>query len=213
MEDVETIQQQALGRLKKEGWDKVRPALAVAVRFVRPPLTEASHSIPTVSSWLMIGIFDAQFRQAPHVGAERLKETLELLHWGRQVWRDVPTSDRGVIFVDTFVRGIKGIYLEILAGVSHCTICFWWTQLMRYQAFAGASGDDKKAFLNTILNVAREIIEEAEKFLPPNEPPSSEPVDPGFNASFYIYPVAHAYAYVPFPWGTKMHLDIPSTIT
>lgn len=70
----------------------------------------------------MRAIFDSELRQAPHVAVERLKETLELLHWGRQVWRDVSIDDKGVIFKDTFVRGVKSIYLEVLIGVSRYAI-------------------------------------------------------------------------------------------
>lgn len=119
---MEGIQQKALERLKKEGWNDVRPAFSVTVRFVHPLPIEASCLILNVSAWLMRAIFDSELRQAPHVAVERLKETLELLHWGRQVWRDVSIDDKGVIFKDTFVRGVKSIYLEVLIGVSRYAI-------------------------------------------------------------------------------------------
>ena len=45
-------------------------------------------------------------------------EAIELLEWGRQVWRDVPASDRGAVFEDTFLIGVKNIRLECYMNVS-----------------------------------------------------------------------------------------------
>lgn len=42
---------------------------------------------------------------------------LEVLEWGRKIWKDVPSDDRGVIFEDSFVRGIKRLYLGALTSV------------------------------------------------------------------------------------------------
>ena len=67
----------------------------------------------------MRAIFDSQLKQAPQIAVERLKETLELLHWGRQIWRDVSKDDKGVVFESTFVTGVKSIYLETLMAVRH----------------------------------------------------------------------------------------------
>ncbi|KAI9574033.1 hypothetical protein HD554DRAFT_2183364 [Boletus coccyginus] len=157
-EPVDVIQRSALERLKKQGWDDVRPALNVAVR-----------------AWIMRAIYDNQLKHAPHVAAERLKQTLELLHWGRQVWRDVSRDDRGVIFQDTFVIGVKVIYLDALMG-----------------AHIQGPAADKKAHLDALFEVANELLEDIQRHA--DQPPSAEPVDPGFVSSFLIYPAAQAYA-------------------
>ncbi|KAF8554466.1 hypothetical protein OG21DRAFT_1476945 [Imleria badia] len=156
-ESLEGIQKAALQRLKKEGWHDVRPALSVVVR-----------------GWIMRAIFDSELRQVPQVAVERLKETLELLHWGRQIWRDVSKDDRGAIFENTFVRGVKSIYLETLMA-----------------AHEKATGPDKTALLDTLLAAARELIDEMQNA---GQPTYTEPVDPGFVSSFHIYPVAEAHA-------------------
>ncbi|KAF8126941.1 hypothetical protein EV363DRAFT_1346694 [Boletus edulis] len=161
-DSFENIKQKALDRLKKEGWNDVRPALAVVVR-----------------ARLMRAILDSKLRQAPHVAVERLKEILQILQWGRQIWRDVPKDDRGAVFQDTFVRGIKAIYLETLMS-----------------AHAKAAATEKQTFLDTLLDAARELVEDMEK--ESRQPSSTEPVDPGFVSSFYVYPTAEADAYVAF---------------
>ena len=83
---------------------------------------------------------------------------------------------------------------------------------MRYQACDEASGDDKAAILETILSEAQGLIEDIEKTPLPSQPNLSEPVDPGFVSSFYIYPAAQAYAYAPFLSAIETHLDIPFVI-
>ncbi|KAI9574032.1 hypothetical protein HD554DRAFT_582539 [Boletus coccyginus] len=152
-EPVDVIQRSALERLKKKGWDDVRPALSVVIR-----------------GWIMRAIFDKQLKNASHVAVERLKQTLELLHWGRQVWRDVSKDDRGVIFQDTFVVGVKVIYLDALM-----------------EAHAKGPAADKKAHLDTLLEAANELLEDTQRIVP-----TAEPVDPGFVSSFKVYPAAHA---------------------
>lgn len=43
---------------------------------------------------------------------------VDVLEWGATTWHDVPTSDRGVIFLKTFVRAIRRIRLEAYLSVS-----------------------------------------------------------------------------------------------
>ena len=60
----------------------------------------------------MRGLFEGHLRNQPQTGVEYLKRALDLLQWGRTVWKDVPKSDRGVIFEDTFVVGVRSMYLK-----------------------------------------------------------------------------------------------------
>jgi hypothetical protein len=57
-------------------------------------------------------------RQQPQVGVQYLRRALNLLEWGRTIWRDVPKDDRGAIFLDTFVTGLRGMYLRMFMEVS-----------------------------------------------------------------------------------------------
>lgn len=53
------------------------------------------------------------------VGAERaLGKAVEVLQWGRRVWKDVDPDTRGTVFSDTFVRGIKSMHIQEYMKVS-----------------------------------------------------------------------------------------------
>ena len=47
-----------------------------------------------------------------------LRHALEILDWGARVWNNVPRGDRGAIFDETFIRGVRRLYLILLMEVS-----------------------------------------------------------------------------------------------
>ncbi|KNZ76343.1 hypothetical protein J132_10622 [Termitomyces sp. J132] len=140
------IQDEAPKRLKKLGWGAVRPALAVTVR-----------------AWIMRGFLQSTF-QTPGASTEFFSDALRILEWGARIWKNVPTSDRGVIFEPSFIRGVKRLYLNLLQES--------WSRT--------------KSDLEQIATLARELIAE-EQALPTGN------VDPGFASSFWVYPVADAH--------------------
>jgi hypothetical protein len=53
-----------------------------------------------------------------HVAREELyRHALDVLEWGRSAWKDVPRSDRGTIFDETFCRGVRAMHLEALMAI------------------------------------------------------------------------------------------------
>lgn len=42
---------------------------------------------------------------------------LDVLQWGKDLWKDVPYDDKGVVFRDTFMRGVRCLRLNALIGV------------------------------------------------------------------------------------------------
>lgn len=48
---------------------------------------------------------------------EFYNSAVEVLEWGRQVWRDEPKENRGVVFENSFVRGVKHLRLEAVMKV------------------------------------------------------------------------------------------------
>jgi hypothetical protein len=60
---------------------------------------------------------DGGVRRQPQAAVQYYRRVLDLLEWGRTVWKDVPKSDRGVIFEDTFVTGVRGSYLRMFMNV------------------------------------------------------------------------------------------------
>lgn len=55
----------------------------------------------------------------PQAGVQYFIRALDLLEWGRNIWKNVPKSDRGAIFEDTFITGVRGLYLKMFMEVGH----------------------------------------------------------------------------------------------
>ena len=56
--------------------------------------------------------------RSPSKAVDRYDKVLATLDWGKNEWRDVPNKDRGVVFEDTFARGIKMLRLQAYLNVS-----------------------------------------------------------------------------------------------
>ncbi|KAJ7651523.1 hypothetical protein DFH06DRAFT_545632 [Mycena polygramma] len=146
------IQKEVPERLKISGWLPVRRALSITVRI-----------------WMMRGFID-QNMGALNGGVEFFKRILDVLEWGRRTYPNVPSEDRGVIFEDSFVRGIRRMYLPAVLGLHLKT------------------GDNSGYTLKDIAQMARDLKAETEASV--RSPDCDH--DPGFYASFWIYPIGEA---------------------
>jgi len=84
-------------RLKIEGWDSVRPAIATTVR-----------------AFVMRGFIELQLRDKADSAVDFFTKALEVLEQGGKIWKDVPTKDRGVVFESTFARGVQSLRFNAL---------------------------------------------------------------------------------------------------
>ncbi|KAJ6520221.1 hypothetical protein C8R45DRAFT_954334 [Mycena sanguinolenta] len=150
------IRQELPQRLRKSGWLPVRRALSVTIRL-----------------WIMRGFLDSNMG-ALEGGVEFYKRTLEVLEWGRQTYPNVPSKERGVIFEDSFKRGVQRLYIPAVVSL----------YLKRGDA-CGYSLDD-------IAGMARDHKTETEV----SEPTPDCAGDSGFYASFWIYPIAEALSFL-----------------
>ncbi|KDQ59303.1 hypothetical protein JAAARDRAFT_34037 [Jaapia argillacea MUCL 33604] len=151
--DAAELIQEALKRQRERGWDNVRPALSVTIRAL-----------------IMRGFFD-HIQNVEH-SEKNLAKAIEILDWGRKAWKDIPVSEKGSIFEDTFVRGVRNLHLDV------------------YMQAWQAAGTDGKYTLAALLEEADEIIRDVDL----NPLPLDREYDPGFVSSFYIYPKARALA-------------------
>lgn len=156
-EGLETIKEQAQKRLKESGWDDVRPALAVTVR-----------------AWIMRAAFEGGLRQKPQAGVEYYRRALDLVEWGRTIWKDAPKSSRGAIFEPSFLIGIRSLYIKMFMS-----------------AYTDDPGLNSKFPLEQLKEEAEDLLKETEIA---SRTRDNVPVDPGFISSFTVYPngVAHA---------------------
>ncbi|KAG1835305.1 hypothetical protein EV424DRAFT_365224 [Suillus variegatus] len=160
-EGLETVKELAQKRLKENGWDDVRPALAVTVR-----------------AWLMRAAFEGGLRDQPQAGVQYYRRALDLVEWGRTIWKDVPKSSRGAIFEHSFLIGIRSMYLKMFMN-----------------AYTDDPGLDSKFPLEQLKEEAEYLLKESEIAV---QTRSDEPVDPGFISSFIVYPNGLAHAMLGF---------------
>ncbi|KAJ3810706.1 hypothetical protein F5876DRAFT_41234 [Lentinula aff. lateritia] len=153
----EILQGEVIKRLRKEGWDSVRPALTHIIRH-----------------WIIAGFVLSRVRNNFQLGVEFHRNALNMINWGRKVWKDVPKAERGVIFDLSFRRGVWNMYLDTLMGAS-----------------AGV-GMKNLEFLETIFEEADALLQDLEKN--PYDPNDFDHPDPGFYLSFFENIKGNAFA-------------------
>jgi stress-induced-phosphoprotein 1 len=114
---LETVKELAQKRLKENGWDDVRPALAVTVRCATTNSVVQDLLIIHCSAWIMRAGLEGGLREQPQAGVEYYRRALDLVEWGRAIWKDVPKSSRGAIFEHSFLIGVRSLYLKMFMNV------------------------------------------------------------------------------------------------
>lgn len=161
-EGLETVKELAQKRLKENGWDDVRPALAVTIR-----------------GWIMRAALDGGLKQQPQAGVEYYRRAIDLIEWGRTTWKDVPKSNRGVVFEHSFLIGVRSLYLKMFMN-----------------AYTDDPGLNSKFPLEQLKEEAEDLLKETDIAVQTRD--TNEPVDPGFISSFIVYPCGLAHALLGF---------------
>lgn len=116
---VEHAKRQAENTLREKGWDTARKALAITVRYVS---YISGYLVIDLSrmcrSCFMRAFLEEGARRNARVATQFYGSALTLLEWGQTKWRDVSRDDRGAIFENTFVRGVRRYYLSAYLMVS-----------------------------------------------------------------------------------------------
>jgi hypothetical protein len=60
----------------------------------------------------MRAFFEDVLKANPETALEFYNSAIEVLTWGAERWKDVPSDKKGIIFQQTFVRGIKCLRLD-----------------------------------------------------------------------------------------------------
>ncbi|KAK0469496.1 uncharacterized protein EV420DRAFT_1494816 [Desarmillaria tabescens] len=150
------IKKEVHARLQTGGWNSVRPAISVSIRCL-----------------IMRAFLEGSLRGLHNLELEFLTTVLEILEWGREVFRDVPREERGTVFDLTFVRGVRNMHLHALME-TYAT---------------NPSGNEQ--YLEELLKRANDLIREVDE----NPPPESlRTTNPGFKLAYYDYCKGHALA-------------------
>lgn len=65
----------------------------------------------------MRGATEGELMGSPELALEFLGWALEVITWGRKTWPNISTADRGVIFEESFLIGVKNLYAIFLMKV------------------------------------------------------------------------------------------------
>ncbi|KAK0224664.1 hypothetical protein EDD85DRAFT_959370 [Armillaria nabsnona] len=147
------LKREAPSRLAEKGWDVIRSDIDLTIRF-----------------WVLRGQIEGALDGNVVSENEYYSRCLEVVEWGRELWKDVPASVRGEVFDESFIRGLRNLYLKSILQ------CY------------GFSRQDTK--------LAEKLTAEADILLKSLEtdPAPGDNADPGFKLSFYDYCRGSAYA-------------------
>ncbi|KAI0715074.1 TPR-like protein [Earliella scabrosa] len=154
---AETVKEECVKLLNEKGWKATRLALAATIR-----------------AWFLRAYFADRSGQSKDVAMQYYNNAVDVLEWGAQKWADVPTSERGYIFLRTYVRAIKRIRMTAYLA-----------------ALTEAEGESEYS-VEELIDMANQMVDETTKN-PPKEGDET-PMDKGAWYSFHVFPVADAHA-------------------
>ena len=120
---------------------------------------------------------------------ERYDKVIALLDWGLEEWHGVPDRARGVVFSDTFIRGVRSLRLQAYGQVSR--VLEVEHALLMYhtvQALYMPDKDPELIQLDGLWASVKELSDEVTRAGPLDE------TDPGFLYPFFFNIVAEALA-------------------
>jgi hypothetical protein len=106
-----------LGSGSSAEWNKVRPALSVTVRYGSPILKRSSSYRVSGRGLIIHAFIQEKVNGNPKLGLQFFDTAVEILETGRKWWPSVVLEDRGAIFLDTFLRGVRSMRLSALHPV------------------------------------------------------------------------------------------------
>lgn len=135
--------------------------------------------------WLL---FIYTFKEEHAVAYEFLTRAVEVIEWGRAVWKNVPEEDRGATFALSFLRAVRTLRMDISFNVSMLVVIHTHILIILLTQLLGLQPNNTFVSLDALLDEAEDIIDEV-KANPPDPG-----MDPGFYLSFWDYVEAEAYS-------------------
>ena len=96
---VDSLISAAKAHLRIDGWDSIRPALSTTIR-----------------AWIMQGFISnrmEQYRNETKNASWRpyYEKAIRFLEEGKKTWPNASPEDRGIVFENTFIRGVLNLQL------------------------------------------------------------------------------------------------------
>jgi len=136
----------------------------------------------------MRAFFENVLKNNIETALEFYTSAIEVLKWGAERWKDVPSEEKGSIFQPTFVRGVKCLRLDALMKVNFvCPVNNMGTHALR--CHKACKQNPSKFPSEELLAKADEILSElADTPTEPHVP------DIAFFLSFFRYPIGQAHS-------------------
>ncbi|KAK7029566.1 hypothetical protein VNI00_014443 [Paramarasmius palmivorus] len=154
-DSFDTLFPKVVERLEKGGWDETRRALATTLRC-----------------WIVMGHLEMGIKQNPDSNLEFLDRVVKTIVWGQKKWAGVDYGNRGAIFRESFLRGVRNLRLEAFLNV-----------------YINDNDTSRKSELLEVIWKEAEAIHKSIK-----DDPTVPPFDcPAFKLAYWDYPCAHGH--------------------
>lgn len=70
----------------------------------------------------MRGFMEEKFKNNIETALEFYTSALDVLQWGKELWKDVSFDDKGTVFRETFMRGVKCMRLDAFIAVQSSSL-------------------------------------------------------------------------------------------
>jgi stress-induced-phosphoprotein 1 len=67
--------------------------------------------------WILKAFLDMGISQEYLVAHEFCTRAIEVIEWGRAIWKDIPREDKGSIFELTFLRAVRALRMDASMNV------------------------------------------------------------------------------------------------
>lgn len=78
------------------------------------------------SAWIIRAYLSAGIDRDTAVALQFYEGAFRILERGREVWKDVPLRDRGIIFEETFIRGLRVLLAQEHMNVRRALLISRW---------------------------------------------------------------------------------------
>lgn len=137
----------------------------------------------------MRAFFEYAFHGNAETTVDLYTSVLEVLKWGAELWKDVPSEDKGAVFQPTFIRGVKCLRLDAFMKVNPACPVDNARAHMDHDAHQVCRENPTKFSHKELVAGADELLSELADA--PTEP---QIPDPAFFLAFFRYPIGQAHA-------------------
>ncbi|KAF9496738.1 hypothetical protein BDN71DRAFT_1429949 [Pleurotus eryngii] len=160
--------------LRSESWDTV------------PSRSVCQCAMDLLRTRFLQGFLHGGFHGCPDMATEYIGHAIEIIKLGRRVWSNVSDSEKGAVFRETFLMGLRAEWLDQYLKMLKNNVAY-------FNYHPAQALDTGECPLATLDEEADSLITNLKESWP-RFPKDGN--DPGFIYSFHYYPLGTAYAVI-----------------